>query len=114
MLPFVVLNLENVNAAPIETTKGFYAYFKLILLNPETKQMKDYSFKISIDSFNFLKLVDDIINLKEVKDINDSIIKNFYLEVKSLNLNEPLKMYKSGDSYNWYLLSKFIEICEKV
>jgi len=114
MSPFIVLKLENVTTAPRESFKGFYAYFKLLLVNPETNNIKDYSFKISMDSYNFLKYIDDIINHKEVKDVNDSILNNFASDVKELNLKEPLKIVKNGEDYQWYLLSKFIEICEKV
>jgi hypothetical protein len=109
--PFVVIKIEQVY--PSQNEKGFYAHFKLIICVPETKFIKDFNFKISVESYDYLSYVDKIISGKKISTEDEIIneIQNCIFE----NVKEfPIQIKKSGNNYDWYIFSKMIEICEKV
>ncbi len=114
--PFIVLKLCSVYPAPKDQNlKGFFAHFILLLVLPEKNEIKKHEFKISLDSYQLLSQIDNIVNgiKNEIKDEKD-IIKAIQDDVFN-NVSEfPIKMSKDGDNYLWYLLSQMIRVSEEI
>jgi len=112
--PFVVIQLNSCkNAHGDSVMKAFIANFKLLLVNPKTNKIKDWSFIITGDNYFALQQIDSIINNENISVDNPSL-KKFQSAVKKLESKTPLKLLRKGDEYNWYLLQKFLEVYEGV
>lgn len=109
--PFVVLKLNNVYPAAGEVGKGFFALFTFALVLE--KEIKSHDFKISVESYECLEDINCIINGMKFESKNE-IIQTIQKDVNDNFTEFPIELQRAGNDYNWYILSKMIEICENV
>lgn len=93
--------------------KGFFANFKLVIADVNNNKLKDYDFQITGYTYENLQLIEDILQLREVKT-DDELINNIYEYVKGMNCDKPLELFKKGNYYDWFMLSKFFDIFEGI
>lgn len=108
--PFIVIKLEKVVNAPMsQAVKVFYAFFKILLVNPQNKEPKKYILTITADNDYVVSQLDRIFEGDLPENSDNATIKELINDVKELNPSFPLQTYRKGREYDWYLFEKMLE-----